>query len=156
MLESTHIKENTLWLILWIFLFCLIICHLQQVNKYIFHCEQLKTTFWNDSVLEFYSVQVITKGNHKYITFESAKCFQVKNCQYQHHFLSSILSLLCRREEERTDHEGGSGCPRKWMAVILPWLVKVSVILRGIICRGWCNRNSYSQINLSFIFYREG
>lgn len=35
------------------------------------------------------------------------------------------LSFLCRREEESTDHEGGTVCRRKWPE-------KINIILREI------------------------
>lgn len=53
---------------------------------------------------------------------DNPKCFQVKNCQYQHHFLFYvfIFSVQERRGKYLIMREGGSACPRKWMAVILP------------------------------------
>lgn len=102
-------------------------------------------------------MQEITKGKPQMSHSGSLKCFPVKRCQYQHHFVSYIISFLLRREEENTDYEGGSVCPRKWMAVILPRLVQLNVILRKIMSRNGCNRNSslrITDVSLSFIFYR--
>lgn len=88
----------------------------------------------------------------------SPKCFQVRSCQHQHHFLSSIY--LRSIEEESTAHEKGSVHPRKWMAVILPWFVKSHVILSEERReRVKCKRNADSRISdvsLSFVFDRTG
>ena len=120
----------------------------------LFHCEQLVKNV--DSVSEMIRCRKWPKGNHKCLTqvVPNVSKWRASNISIT---FSEHLSVLPRREEESTDYEGGSVCPRKWMAVIVPWLVKMNVILRKIMSRNRRSRNSKSQItdvSLSFNFYR--
>lgn len=81
------------------------------VNR-VFRCEQLKEH--GETVLY---LKLFCAGNNQRETTNVSLSEELPisvSLSLEH------LSFLCRREEESTDHEGGSVCPRKWMAVILP------------------------------------